>query len=130
MKFSNYLNKLAYRFKDSYGFDRLSRDIIIIGLILSLIRYTYILSFILVAYAAWRALSKNKYKRYQELAAYQNIVLIIKQRFYRFKASIEERRKYKIFKCSKCSQKLRVPRKKGRVVITCRKCGNEFKGKS
>lgn len=33
---------------------------------------------------------------------------------------------YKIFKCPKCKQKLRVPRGKGRIQISCRRCGNEF----
>ena len=37
---------------------------------------------------------------------------------------------YKVFKCPKCSQKLRVPRGKGKIMITCRRCGNEFKKRS
>lgn len=35
-------------------------------------------------------------------------------------------RDYKIFKCPKCGQKLRVPRHKGKIAIHCRKCGEEF----
>jgi len=130
LKFNNYLNKLSYYFKDCYGFDRLSRDVVIVGAVLSLTRYTLGLSLVFVAYGIFRTCSKNKYKRYQELSKYENIISIIKKKFYRSNTSIEERRKYKIFKCPNCSQKLRVPRKKGKVVITCKKCGNEFKGRS
>jgi hypothetical protein len=121
LKFNRYLEKLAYYFKDSYGMDRLSKYLFIAGLILSLSRYTAIFSYVLIGYGAWRTFSKNKYKRYQELVLFEKV--FSKQAFENF-------RKYKVFKCPKCSQKLRIPRKKGRVTITCKKCGNEFKGKS
>ncbi len=35
-------------------------------------------------------------------------------------------RKYRIFKCPECRQKLRVPRKMGRIKIICRRCRYEF----
>ncbi|ERI92583.1 hypothetical protein HMPREF1982_02191 [Clostridiales bacterium oral taxon 876 str. F0540] len=130
MKFNNYLNKLSYYFKDCYGFDRLSRDVVIVGAVLSLTRYTLGLSLVFVAYGIFRTCSKNKYKRYQELSRYENIISIIKKKFLGVNTSFDERKKYKIFKCPNCSQKLRVPRKKGKIVITCKKCGNEFKGRT
>lgn len=37
---------------------------------------------------------------------------------------------YKYFKCKSCGAKLRVPKKKGKITITCPKCRNSFKGKS
>ncbi len=33
---------------------------------------------------------------------------------------------YKVFKCPKCKQKLRVPRGKGKIRIICRRCKYEF----
>ncbi len=33
---------------------------------------------------------------------------------------------YKVFKCPKCKQKLRVPRGKGKIRIICRRCTHEF----
>ncbi len=33
---------------------------------------------------------------------------------------------YKIYKCPKCRQKLRVPRGKGKIRISCRRCQYEF----
>ena len=130
MNFKNILNKITYQFRDSYGFDKLSKYLIIIGIILTTGRYTAIFGYAIVIYSLWRSISKNKYKRYQELAALENYLSILKQKFYRTKASMVDNRKYKVFKCPNCSQKLRVPRKKGKVVITCKKCGTEFKGRS
>jgi len=34
---------------------------------------------------------------------------------------------HKIFNCPACGQKVRVPRGKGKIMITCPKCGHEFK---
>ena len=33
---------------------------------------------------------------------------------------------YKVYKCPKCKQKLRVPRGKGKIRIICRRCTYEF----
>jgi len=41
-----------------------------------------------------------------------------------------ERRKYKYFVCPQCAQRLRVPRGKGKVRVTCTRCGNKFELKS
>ena len=37
---------------------------------------------------------------------------------------------YKFFTCPGCHNKLRVPRGKGKIQITCPKCGQRFGGKS
>ena len=44
----------------------------------------------------------------------------------REKKAFAQRKEYRIFKCPKCGQKLRVPRGKGKIAIRCRKCGEEF----
>ena len=44
----------------------------------------------------------------------------------RKKKAIAGRKEYKIYKCPKCGQKIRVPRHKGKIAIRCRKCGEEF----
>lgn len=130
MNVRNYLYKIAYHLRDSNGFDKFSKYLLIAGLILSVGRYTVILGYAMIIYGTWRCISKNKYKRHQELLIFENFLFIIKQKFYKYKTSILEFRQYKIFRCPNCYQNLRVPRKKGNVVITCKKCGSEFKGKS
>ncbi len=42
----------------------------------------------------------------------------------------EERRKYKYLICPQCTQRLRVPRGKGKLRVTCTRCGNKFDVKS
>ncbi len=42
----------------------------------------------------------------------------------------EERRKYKYLICPQCAQRLRVPRGKGKLRVTCTRCGNKFQVKS
>jgi hypothetical protein len=100
------------------------------GVVLSSGKYTAFVGYGLIAYGLWRSLSKNKHKRSQELYVFDNYFMKLKQKFFKYKASFLEHQEYKIFKCPNCSQKLRVPRKKGKLVITCKKCRNEFKGKS
>ena len=38
----------------------------------------------------------------------------------------EDKEHFKFFKCPSCRQKIRVPRGKGRIEITCPRCGNKF----
>lgn len=130
MNTNNFLNKIRYFFKDSYGLDKLSKYLFVIGFIFSLTKYTYFIGLGLVLIAVWRSFSRNRYKRYQELAAFEKLLSGLKQKFYGQKEAINQSKHYKIFKCPNCSQKLRIPRKQGRVTITCKKCGTEFKGKS
>lgn len=130
MNLKNYINKFSYYFKDSYGLDRFSKYLIVGGAILSALKYTIILGYVFVVYGIWRALSKNKPRRYKELCAFEKHRNSIIQKFYLFRKSFELRGKYKIFKCPNCSQKLRVPRHTGKIIISCKKCGTEFRGKS
>jgi ribosomal protein L37AE/L43A len=37
---------------------------------------------------------------------------------------------HRVFKCPKCKQPLRVPRGKGKILITCQNCGNKFQKKT
>lgn len=41
-----------------------------------------------------------------------------------------EMREYKYLICPQCTQRLRVPRGKGRIRVTCTNCGNVFETKS
>ncbi|MGV8982039.1 hypothetical protein [Clostridium sp.] len=44
--------------------------------------------------------------------------------------TLKERRKYIITNCPKCSQKLRLPKGKGKIIVTCSKCSSEFRLKT
>lgn len=124
------MNRNTSFFKDSYGWDKLSTFMSILGLIFFTNRITLIGGIVLIAFAVWRSFSRNRYKRGLELQAFNNFMFSMNQKINNFIIRMKESRQYKVFKCPKCSQKLRVPRKKGNITITCRKCGTEFKGRS
>lgn len=44
--------------------------------------------------------------------------------------TFQELKQYKYFMCPQCTQRLRVPRGKGRLRVTCTRCGNRFEVKS
>jgi len=129
LNFRKYLDKLSYSLKDCYGLDKLSKTLYGVGIVLSLIPYVNSLGIIAIFYSSWRCFSKNKYRRFQELMAFENRLQLVKGKFNHTKSNIKQLQNYKIFKCPNCSQKLRVPRGHGKIIITCKKCGTEFKGK-
>lgn len=89
-------------------------------------QYVWIISAVLFAYAVWRMFSRQIDKRRKENFAFMNLVNKVKTWYYKTKAKSSQRRLYKVFKCTQCSQKLRVPRGKGKVSIKCSKCGNKM----
>jgi len=136
-------------FQGRYGFDSLSRTLVLAGLLVSIISWFFgrasagvyyalrgvVLA--LIAFALFRMLSRNFYARQQELARYMRIEYAVKSWFggLRMKGQNAanrraERKQYKYLACPQCMQKLRVPRGKGRIRVTCSKCGNRFEAKS
>ena len=69
---------------------------------------------ILMFYCIFRMMSRNTYKRYQE-----------NRRFLHFFVKLKDRQ-HRYYSCPRCRQQVRVPRKKGRIAITCPKCKERF----
>ena len=124
------MNKFNSFFKGSYGWDFLSKYLVILGLVLTFTRYTIGLALALIGWATWRSLSKNKSKRYKELHIFENFLFKLKQKLNLYKNKFQQNKSFKILICPNCAQKLRVPRKKGSITITCKKCNKKFEGKS
>ena len=68
----------------------------------------------LVVVALFRMLSRNTYKRYQE-----------NRKYLRFMERLKDK-EHRHFDCPRCRQPVRVPRGKGKIAITCPKCGEKF----
>lgn len=114
------------------GVDQFSRFLIYAALICVLLDVLlsggifYGLGIIIMVYSYFRIFSKNLSKRRLENAKY----LQLKGKFTGGFADWRERRRqskdYAFFRCPSCKAMLRVPRGKGRIRVTCRKCGNSF----
>ena len=114
------------------GIDELNRFLMIVWFILWAIELftkngiLSIFSFALLIYLYFRMFSRNLSKRYQENIAYLNIKNKITSKFRSKKSEMQQRKTHHIYKCPTCKQKIRIPRGKGRICITCPKCKTEF----
>ena len=77
-----------------------------------------------------RMFSRNISKRSSENYAYLQKTEHIRAWFGKMKRRIVQSRDYHIYKCPSCGQKIRVPRGKGKICITCPKCRKEFEKRS
>ena len=106
-----------------YGTDKLNTVILWTGVILMLISMflegwgyftLWLLSYVCMGWALYRAFSRQTYKRYQENRRFLNVLERIKDRDHRYYA------------CPKCRQQVRVPKGKGKIAIICPKCREKF----
>jgi DNA-directed RNA polymerase subunit M/transcription elongation factor TFIIS len=88
------------------------------------------LALITIIYSYWRTLSRNVYKRSAENDRYIAATSGIRTFFRNEDTKFKQRKSFKFFKCPSCKTMLRVPRGKGKIQITCKKCGNRFTGKT
>ena len=86
-----------------------------------------ILVLLLLGYVYFRMLSKNISARYAENQKF----LELKEKFLGFfrrgSGNVGRQGDNMIFRCPKCSQKIRIPCGKGMVEITCPKCRTKFR---
>ncbi len=86
----------------------------------------YAIGFAILIYCNFRIFSRNVAKRQKENTRY----LYQRQKIRRFFADRNQewtdRKTYRYFKCPKCGQRMRAPRKKGKIRVTCQKCTNIF----
>ncbi|HHV37916.1 MAG TPA: hypothetical protein GXX70_00285 [Tepidimicrobium sp.] len=111
-----------------YGVDQLSTTLLIVSIIFSILSRFFnssvlnIFNMILLIAIFYRTLSKNIGRRYRENAKFLGIWNPIASKIRRRINWIKGLKDYRYYKCSGCRQKLRVPRGKGKISITCPKC--------
>lgn len=83
-----------------------------------------------LVYCYIRVFSRDIYKRQRENAWYlqkRNAVIVW---FRSLRDRWNQRKDYRFFRCPSCRALLRVPKNKGKLLLTCRKCGNRFERKT
>jgi len=82
------------------------------------------------AYAVFRILSRNIDRRRRENIRFQNSIRKLITYISNLRDLRTAAKYHKIFKCPSCGTRLRVPKNKGKLKITCTKCGQRFNGKT
>ena len=77
-----------------------------------------------------RMFSKNIQKRYEENCKYYALKQRVLGFFGKQKNTAQDLKTNHIWKCPNCGQKIRIPRGRGKVIVTCPKCRHEFTKKS
>lgn len=115
-----------------YGFDQFSKFLMgVAGILLILdifMNSIFVNSWliVLIIYVYYRMFSRNTAKRYAENQKYLQLKSKITRKFQTEKWTMKQRKTHHIYKCPTCRQKIRIPRGKGRICITCPKCKTEF----
>lgn len=89
-----------------------------------------LVSLALFGYTAFRVLSRNVAKRRSENYALIHAMDRLRIWSDHSRTRLSQRKQYKFFTCPGCKNKLRVPRGKGKLQITCPRCGQRFGGKT
>ena len=119
-----------------YGPDQLYLALFILALILGVLATTFdlyfllLVSYALLIFAIYRFFSRNIVKRRAENDVFLRYWAPIRLKIRRYRERLKSSKTHKFFKCPNCKNVLRVPRGKGRIQITCPKCGQRFEKKS
>ena len=115
-----------------YGSDQLTLALLIFGMILTFLANAFkwhlitLFSNVIFIACLYRTLSKNINARQIEnikfLKLYNPAKLWLRKKI----KLISSLKDYKYVKCPNCNQSIRAPRKKGKILITCQKCKNQF----
>ena len=85
---------------------------------------------VIAGYALFRTLSRNLTVRQMEDLTARETYDRAKEKISGALQRAKQSRDFRFFSCPGCSSYLRVPRGKGRIQITCPRCGQRFDRKS
>jgi len=123
--------KLIRFMRGRYGNDRLGQAMLVVALVcvaLSLFRIPFIstIGMVVLILTYYRMFSRNIARRAAENQKYMQLEWKARAKLQRRRQALAQRKTHRVYKCPNCKQKIRVPRNRGRIAISCRKCGTEF----
>ncbi len=119
-----------------YGSDQLSRFLSFLALALIVLNLflrsgiLWLLGVAALVLVYLRMFSRSYEKRRRENERYLQLKYKLTGGVRNWADRQKQRRDYVFFRCPACHAMLRVPRGKGRIRVTCRKCGNAFERKT
>lgn len=119
-----------------YGFDLLGYLLLGGCVVLTLLSrildvvFLSLLASIALVWSVSRAFSHNIQKRWAENQRLLKLLPELRRSLADGMLRHKQRRNYKFFRCPGCHNRLRLPRGKGRIQITCPRCGQRFGGKT
>ena len=121
----NWKERIVYFVQGRTGVDELGRTTAVLSIVCSLLGTvlgSQILGTIGTVFAFYfilRFFSKRSYVRIDENTRYLSWCNLQKMRF-------QQRKEYRIYPCKGCRKNIRVPKGKGKIEITCPKCGRKM----
>ena len=122
-----------------YGSDRLNKHLLwfsilvwIVSAFLGKSKWQLLpltLGWLALVLSTFRMFSRNLYRRQRELAFYEKITEKPRQFFKLQKNKWRDRKTHRYFRCH-CGAVLRVPKKRGKIVIHCPKCHAKLQKKT
>lgn len=133
-------NALARFMYGRNGVDRLGLTMLWTAILMDLICYLFqnalvrqiigAVSFLLTILVLFRMFSRNLDKRRGENAKFMEKIWNPIRGLFRGAKVKSQDKEHKYFTCPNCRAVCRVPKGKGKIVITCPRCGGEIHGKS
>jgi uncharacterized paraquat-inducible protein A len=119
-----------------YGGDQLSMALLILSIILTLVARLAqfpilgFFSYIPIGIVLFRMFSRNISKRSMENYKFFMVLSPVYEWLKKFQNNRKDAKTHKRYKCPTCNIQLRVPRGKGKIIITCPKCKTQFTKKT
>lgn len=125
-----FLQKLQYWMMGRNGTDQLSIALLITGFVISLFSNFFwpliFLSYAIYIWMLFRMFSRNLPARQRENQVFLRVWRPITQWFSFQRTRFRDRKLYRYFKCPHCGLRLRAPKGRGKIQVTCQKCHTEF----
>ncbi|MFL2029617.1 hypothetical protein [Loigolactobacillus zhaoyuanensis] len=132
-----WLYKVAAFMRGRYGImDSLNKFLMAVGLLLIFLTlfvhttWLNLLGLLVLVVAYWRIFSRKIYQRAAENTKFQQRTNWVTKPLRRRYREWQQRKQYRFFTCKSCHQRIRIPRGKGKIQITCPQCRHQFRART